>query len=356
MTEDLYNILKVQKGCSVDELKKSYKKLCIQHHPDKGGDENEFKRISEAYNILKDPEKRKLYDQFGLEGLQNGGMPDMQSMMENLFSRKQSSVNKTVVLELSLDDVVNGNPQYVYKIQRKILDPSKTKKPCNVCCGKGYRLMNTQMGFMNMQQKVKCPQCHGACYENIQELIKIVHEDVILHIPHNCPENHQFILKNRMDERPDGVAGDIILIVRYLSHPIFYRLGDDLLYTLKLSFNESLFGFHKTITLLDKSEIEISSPDIIKWNEMLVLPGRGLYNHSKTSYSNLYISFDIDYPSSITSITEPQNRVQVYHPPDMKKQIADPSFYVSHLSSKSQSPPQSHGFPGGNQAMECNQQ
>ena len=366
MAEDLYEILKTHKGCSPEDLKKSYKKLCIQHHPDKGGDENEFKRISEAYNILKDPEKRKLYDQFGLEGLQSGGgMPDMQSMMENLFSRKQSSPQKTVTIELSLEDVVNGNPQYVYKIQRKILDPTKQKKQCNVCCGKGFRLMNTQMGFMNMQQKVQCPQCHGACFENIQELIKIIQEDVILHIPQNCPENHQFILKNRMDERPDGNTGDIILIVKYQTHPTFIRIGDDLLYTLKISFNESLYGFNKIITLLDKSTVEISFPDILKWNEMLVLPGKGLYNHSKQTQSDLFIGFDINYPSAINDITAPTERIQIYHPSNMKKQIANPAFYISRLtfnSRQQQGSPNFPGFPpgfspgGASSPMECNQQ
>jgi DnaJ-class molecular chaperone len=229
--------------------------------------------------------------------------------------------------------------------------------------------MNAQMGFMNMQQKVQCPQCHGACFENINELMKTIQEDVILHIPQNCPENHQFVLKNRMDERPDGSGGDIILIVKYKIHPLFYRLGDDLLYTLKISFNESLFGFTQTIHLLDKSTIEISFPHILKWNEMLVLPGKGLYNHSKHAHSDLFIGFDIDYPSSCSTITPPSERIQIYHPPNMKRQQVNPSFYISRLSSKSPSsgpqfPPgfssAGMGFPPGfssaASAMECNQQ
>lgn len=376
MAEDLYDILKVPRGCSPDELKKSYKKLCIQHHPDKGGDENEFKRVSEAYNVLKDPEKRKTYDQFGLEGLQNGGMPNMQSMMETMFKRQGGggSQQKTVTLELSLEDIFNGNPQYIYKIQRKIIDPTKQKKQCNVCCGKGFRVMQSNMGFMNMQQKVSCPQCQGACFENIHELYKTIQEDISLHIPQNCPENHQFILKNRMDEQPNGVSGDIVLVVKYIPHPVFYRLGNDLLYTLNISFQESLFGFQKTISLLDKSSVEISFPSILKWNEMLVLPGKGLFNHSSKTQSDLFIGFKIDYPTTLTEdIKSPQYRILTYSPSNMKRQIADPSFYLSRIPTKSPGPSgragSSSGFPGfpgfpGSFAtaemppggMECNQQ
>ena len=85
---ELYDILQVPKGCSQEEMKKSYKKLCIKHHPDKGGDEEVFKKISEAYNILKDPQKREVYDRFGMEGLTGGGgghPGGMEDMMRNMF-------------------------------------------------------------------------------------------------------------------------------------------------------------------------------------------------------------------------------------------------------------------------------
>lgn len=303
---DLYNILGVSKTSSMEDLKKSYKKLCIKHHPDKGGDENEFKKISEAYNILKDPEKREIYDKHGVDGLRNGMAQnvDVQSMMENLFgfgfggrqSQNRPPPVKMIPLSIPLEDVVNGNQNYVYKYERKIIDRTKERKECRLCQGQGFRVMSKQVGFMQMQQQVECPQCKGARFENIDQLFQTTQESVSIPIPKNCGEHHKFVLRNQQDERLDGESGDVILVIEYCPHPIFKRCEDDLFIELKLSLIESLCGFEQMIDLLDQTKLRVVYPYMLKWNEMLVIPNKGLWNPQKQSYGNLNIVYRIDYP------------------------------------------------------------
>lgn len=307
---DLYQILGVSRNCSPEELKKSYKKLCIQHHPDKGGDEEVFKKISEAYNILKDAEKREIYDKYGFDGLKNGMAQnvDVQEMMENLFgfgfgggrSQNRPPPPRYVPLHLSLEDVVNGNSNFVYDYDRRIVDRTKERKTCNLCQGKGFRVMNRQVGFMQMQQQVECPQCKGAKYDNANELFQSVHESVQIPIPKNCGEHHKFVLRNKQDERLDGESGDIVLVVEYKEHPIFKRNGHDLYITFNLSTIESLSGFKRRITLLDQTVMEIEYAEMVKWGEILCVPKKGLYDHERHRYGDLYFMFDIDYPPSAT--------------------------------------------------------
>lgn len=380
---DLYDILKVPRNCSADEMKKSYKKLCIQHHPDKGGDENEFKKVSEAYNILKDPEKRNLYDKYGMEGLKNGMMnhsndADMQSMMENLFgfkfpfagSKREGPGNASsqpsqikLKIKIPLEDVMNGNQNFVYHHKRRVIDKTIKLSPCQVCKGQGFRMMNQQMGFMQMQQQVACPQCQGKRYENLEKAYQTIEERVIVPIQKNCAEGHMFVLKGKMDEVPDQPSGDVILIVEYADHPVFERAGFDLFFTLSLTFAESVIGFMKEIQLLDTSTLRIGYPNMIKWNQILCIQEKGLYNHRTQKYGELYLFFQIDYPDHVKKETLDGlqecvgTRPQISWEPSSMKLMSIhsiPSLPVLQRKSSGQTQPTEqqpssarHGFPFG---------
>ena len=382
---DLYGILGVPRDVSPEDMKRAYKKLCIQHHPDKGGDENEFKKVSEAYNILKDPEKRRVYDQYGLEGLRQGAGgfdENMQSMMENLFGFKfpfaggrggPPTKQKThKILELTLEDVVNGNPTFPYRLSRKVLNRKKEKVTCNLCKGQGFRVMLQNVGFMQMQQQVKCPQCQGHRYERHEELFDTVEEVVHLVIPRNCAENHAFILKNRMDEDVDGEPmGDVVVVVKYAPHSRFRREGASLVLTVDMSFVESIAGFERKLVMVNGSCMDVSFPSMIRWNERLCIPGKGLFmNHS---YGDLFLEFKVAYPDEVD--TEVMTNLQATldrrpksgtWAPDTMKWVAMPSSVSASSSDNEPSAPprqQQQPFqgppmppPGGARAMECHQQ
>lgn len=386
-TVDLYNILHVPKDVSPDDLKRAYKKLCIQHHPDKGGDENEFKKISEAYNILKDPEKRQIYDRYGMEGLRQGvgGMDEnMQSMMENLFGfkfpfggGKRPSQKQRVhhVLEVSLEDIVNGNSSLPFRFSRKVLNRTKPKVMCNLCKGQGFRVMMQNVGFMQMQQQVRCPQCQGTRYERADELFDTTQEEVHLMIPKNCAENHAFILKNRMDEDVNGEStGDVVIVVKYATHPRFRREDANLVVTITLTFIESLCGFERTLSLLNGQTMDVVYPSMVRWKERLCIPGKGLFLENR--YGDLFIEFDIAYPDEMTTSILQEIHTHLQHQSSSLTWKPDTMKLVSMQESKDKEPspsssatasnasqqharppiPPFQGPPGMPQGMECHQQ
>jgi len=358
---DLYHILGVARDASPDEIKKSYRKLCIQHHPDKGGDEQRFKQISEAYNILKDPQKKQVYDQFGIDGLKQGmdqssvfNHEEMQSMMENMFgfspfgpNRMNQSRNVQMIIMISLEDVVNGNPNMMYLHRRKIIDPTKQLIPCNVCKGEGKRTMASNIGFMQMMQQVACPQCKGQCFQNINDVQAMIEEKINIPIPKNCPENHKFILKNKMDEMPNQKNnGDVILITKYKEHDRYKRFQYHLYLEIEMTLVESLFGFSRKIKLLNNEEIELSYPYPLKNFELLYIPEKGLLNPFTKKYDHLYLYPKIIYPTTINKDElDVKEKITVIKPWNLKSEkinplvnrSPDPSHHETHEQQCAQS-------------------
>ncbi len=173
---DYYSILNVSKDSSSDDIKKSYRKLAMKFHPDKGGDENEFKKITEAYEVLSDPEKRKRYD---MGGSMNGNPFDMLfgqgrgnpfDMMSNLFGQGRGMKKITKIqVSVSISTLIKGNTttiEYTKKIKCESCNGtgSKTKHSmiCMGCKGIGRRPTMIQMGpGMMMQSEIPCQDCQS---------------------------------------------------------------------------------------------------------------------------------------------------------------------------------------------------
>ena len=174
----LYEVLGLSQSATQDEIKRAFRKLAIQHHPDKGGDQELFKEINAAYEILSNEEKRQIYDKHGLEGLKNGGMGA--SGFGDIFdlftggrghgrAREQPQMKPTVrPVEITLKDAFNGKTTEIV-VERSIvcqgcngkggIDP----KNCGKCKGKGSIVKMTQLGpGMYSQSEVHCPECNGS--------------------------------------------------------------------------------------------------------------------------------------------------------------------------------------------------
>lgn len=312
MDNTLYEILETTRDASADDLKRSYKKLCVKHHPDKGGNEDHFKRITEAYNILKDPEKRKMYDHHGLDGIRGGAGSSnesemMQAMMNDLFghnggshpfgqffnrgsAQQQKNVMKNI--RLRLEDVIMGNSNLQYSHSRKILKNRSNLIPCDVCKGKGSRSMHSQMGFMQVMQEVECPQCRGKCFKNLDESYETIHEVIRLEIPKDCQEGDRIILKRKLDEHPSQPIGDLLLQIEFEEHPVFKRIkGSHHLYiTMDISLYESLFGFRRSIRYLDGNDIHIHCPKTLNTCRTIpYLPGKGLFDKKANQKRHLFV-------------------------------------------------------------------
>eukprot|EP01083_Nonionella_stella_P152667 489677_1 len=263
-TTKLYETLEVSKDADAKEIKKSYRRLSRIHHPDKGGDEHKFKEISAAYEILSDDDKRKLYDQYGLKGVDDGAP---RAGGEDLFSmffggaggsrgrqgpRKGPALNHP--LNVSLDDIYNGKTVKL-AVRRKVIVGEV--KSCSSCDGQGVRMEVRQLGPGMIQQMQKtCSDCRGQ--GNIAET-KTERKILEVHVDRGARDGQRIKFKGMGDELPGMEAGDINFIIKVKDHNIFKRKGADLLVQKELSLNQALCGFTFTLTHLDGRKITIRS-------------------------------------------------------------------------------------------------
>jgi molecular chaperone DnaJ len=196
---DYYEILGVGKGASADEIKKAYRRLAVQHHPDKeGGSEEKFKELNEAYEVLKDPSKRQRYDQFGHAGVGGaaGGSPfggggfngqninfdfgdlGFGDIFESFFGGGRSSRRRgqdrgrdvEVRIEISFEEAVFGTEEELSlnledtcsHCKGTTVEPGHELKTCETCKGAGQVINVMRTIFGNIQQATVCPTCKGS--------------------------------------------------------------------------------------------------------------------------------------------------------------------------------------------------
>lgn len=312
-----YEILGVPHNATDKDIRNAYKKLALKHHPDKSHidekecNEIEFKKITSAYEILSDKEKKKQYDfslQFG-GGLENPtqNMNFNPSNLFNFFHSTNSSLNITI--ELTLEEL--------YRNEIKIVKYTK-KEFCTSCNGKGYQ--NDQdvcicrgcngtgcheqifnMGFMTQIMKGTCGMCHGQGKTIITPCstckgsVLCDKESVIkLKIPQSTQNNESVILKGKGNQIAFNMYTDLVLTTKIQKHPVFERHKSDLKYKMDITLAEALSGFNKDIKFLDDSLVKIESNKIINPSTNIIIPNRGL-----TSNGKLVIHFNIIFPSDI---------------------------------------------------------
>jgi DnaJ family protein A protein 2 len=167
-TQALYDVLGVTKKATQSEIKKAFRKLALKKHPDKGGDVEEFKKIQAAYEVLGDEEKSSKYDQYGLEGLEGGDMPEGMDIFDMFFgggrrrrggSGKRKAEDTVYPLKVSLEDLYNGKTAKL-AITRNVMKGEPRK--CSTCRGQGVVIQMRQIGPGMVQQlQARCPDCSG---------------------------------------------------------------------------------------------------------------------------------------------------------------------------------------------------
>lgn len=311
-TTKLYQTLGVEKDADEKTIKKAYRKLAVKHHPDKGGDEQKFKEVSAAYEVLSDAEKRAKYDKYGLEGISDDG-PGGGRSPDDIFSmffggggggrgragpRKGENVNHPI--KVSLEDLYNGK-MVKLAINRQVIVGEA--EMCDHCDGTGVivELRQIALGMVQQVQK-RCPKCNGEGYIAETKKERKVLE---VHIEKGMKNGQKVVFRGMADEKPNMEAGDINFIVQEKEHELFKRKGADLLITKTLSLNEALCGFEWTLTHLDKREIVIQSRpgEIIKPESLggqpfvKVVSGEGMPSKGNPFVKgDLYVLFTVEFP------------------------------------------------------------
>lgn len=342
-SSDYYEILGVSKSASEEEIKKAYRKLAIKYHPDKNpGDnaaEEKFKEISSAFEILKDPEKRRKYDQFGPDAFRGGGSTGgvdpfdlfrdvfgggsggggFGSIFDDFFggstSRNDGSQGSDlrVSVTISLEQASQGIEKEIkYQHHDKCESCSGSgsaagsgKVMCSTCGGIGQVASN--QGFISIRRT--CPTCKGSgvtienpCKECRGEGRKKVQGTVKVNIPMGVSDGNRLCSRGRGDAgMQGGPRGDLYVDVNVKNHKFFERDEDDLFHEIMIPFTLATLGGTVQVPTLD-GKVALKIPAGTPCNKTFRIKDRGMPNlRSPARKGDLYVRVVIDVPDKLTT-------------------------------------------------------
>jgi molecular chaperone DnaJ len=288
-----YDILGVSKEASADEIKRAYRKLAIQHHPDKGGDETKFKEVAEAYETLSDPQKRQMYDMGGSRGGSFGDpSSEINEMLRNFFNQTGRQHNKPRVPDKVIDVFVTVIESY--NGVTKTLNYTKInscdfcqgsggdRETCNDCNGQGFHVRQMGSDFFSQVIRTQCPSCNGMGSKVKNPCVKcngsgrnISMETINVELPKGIDEGHFLRLSNKGDFI-QGIQGDLVVRVRLSQDDQFEKIGNDLIYTHYFDY-ESL-KLENFEVPHPNGKISIKMPEEFNSTRPLRLKGKGFLN------------------------------------------------------------------------------
>ena len=344
---DYYEVLGVDKNASANDIKKAYRKLAIQYHPDKNpGDkeaEEKFKEAAEAYGVLSDPDKKARYDQFGFEGLGGAGgggfngagmdINDIFSMFGDIFGgrggfggfggfggggssrpAKFRGSDQRVKVKLTLQEIASGVTKK-FKLKKYV--------PCTHCNGSGGengavetcpeckgtgRVIRTQQSFFGMMQsEVACPHCNGQgkiiknkCKHCNGDGIVMGEEIVEVNIPAGVYEGMQLSMRGKGNAgKHNGIPGDLLILVEEEKHPTLVRDENDLIYSLLLDIpTATLGGFAEIPTIDGKAKVTIDPGT--QPGKVLRLRDKGLPSINGYGKGDIVVNISVYIPETLS--------------------------------------------------------
>jgi molecular chaperone DnaJ len=325
---DYYDVLGVSRSASEAELKKAYRALAMQHHPDKNpGDhsaEEKFKEASEAYDVLKDPKKKQVYDQFGHEGLKgqgfNGfqGFDDISSAFGDIFGdffggggRQRTGNDLRLDVNISFLDAAFGLHKDVeiskYEDCKKCsgsgAKEGTTPDICHTCRGTGQVIRS--QGFFQMS--TPCPKCHGAgqiikdpCKPCRGEGRVLEKKKVSVNIPAGVDDGSRLRLRGEGEKGPQGLPpGDLYVFVHVSPHEFFQRDGYDVYSRLNITFSQAALGAEIEVPTIDDKTKVITIPAGTQSGETHRIAGAGIQNVRGYGRGDQIIQMIVETPKKL---------------------------------------------------------
>ena len=347
MPRDYYEVLGVSKDASQDEIKKAYRSLAKKYHPDvstepKDVAEAKFKEISEAYEILSDEEKRKLYDQYGHEGIKNSfgqdgftwddftRADDISDIFGDLFgsmfgggrrrSRSRNSPQQgeslRYDLEITLADVLNGKKANL-DVPRSVVcqacggNGGKDGKAqtCQTCGGQGQVQRVTQSMFGNMVSITDCPDCRGRgttfaerC-PSCRGTGRVSKESKIsLNIPKGVEEGMRLKVAGEGNAGVNGgPAGDLYVMIHIREDRVFDRDGSNLWTGVTTSYPKLVLGGEESVKTLEGETVALRIPSGTDVGTVLRIAGKGLPKLNSASRGDLLVRVAVNIPKKVSA-------------------------------------------------------
>lgn len=348
--KDYYKILGVSKNATQEEIKKAYRKLAHQYHPDKkGGDETKFKEINEAYQILSDNDKRSRYDRFGTaepfgSGGQSGGwggfggfpegfdfngyadLGDLGEIFESFFEGmgvrpKRKTYNRgsdlEISLEITLEEAFHGTSKKIrLHAQQKCKtcnglgsDQGAGFKNCDTCAGQGEIKEQSRTFFGSFYQVKTCKTCFGqgqipnkACPECKGLGRKTGDREVEVSV-HPGIQSGQIIQIKGAGEAGErgGAEGDLYIRVKTKPHPIFERQGDNLIVKKEVSLTEILSSRKIEIPTIGGGKATIEIPPNFRIKDEVRARGEGMPHFGSFGRGDIIVDLTLKIPAKINS-------------------------------------------------------
>lgn len=335
---DYYELLEVERTADDGTIKAAYRRLAMQCHPDRnpGCDESEakFKAINEAYDCLKDPQKRAAYDRFGKAAFQNGGpggfgaggpdFGDIGDIFESMFgaafgggaSRGRGPARGADLrydLEITLEEAFHGKPVEVKLHVAAPCEPcgGSGAKPgthatrCTTCAGHGK--VRAQQGFFMIERP--CPACHGMG-EVIAEPCERCHGEgrverektLEVNVPPGVDEGTRIRVSGEGEAGARGApTGDLYIFVHLKRHPVFTRDGTTLFAQVPISFSTAALGGTVTVPGLDKQPHEFRVPAGLQSGKQLRVRGAGMPVLNGRGRGDLVLEVSVETPTRLSA-------------------------------------------------------
>ncbi len=335
---DFYELLECERTADDATLKSSYRRLAMRFHPDKNpGDaesEARFKAISEAYDCLKDPQKRAAYDRYGKAAFQNGGpggggggadFGDIGDIFETIFGSAfgggqqqgrraaQRGADLRYDLEISLDDAFHGKSIDI-DVEVAVscstcsgsgAKPGTSATRCRTCAGHGK--VRAQQGFFMVERP--CPACHGAgevitdpCTACRGEGRVDRKKTLTVAVPAGVDEGTRIRLSGEGEAGPRGTpAGDLYIFLHVKKHSVFTREGSTLFAEVPISFTTAALGGEIIVPGLDREDHEFRIPAGIQSGKQLRKRGAGMPVLNARGHGDLVIQVEVETPTRLSA-------------------------------------------------------